>query len=697
MPATTERDPLLERAWRVHFDALDVPLSEANAATAAEVERVIEAQPVLPVAIGENLGAYRVEEILGCGGQAVVYLGRHALVDRTAALKVPLRAVSSRLMEEARSLAGLNHPHIVRMEDVVLDGERGFLVLEHLKGGTLAELLDESPRGLPEARVLAIARGIAEALAWAHGKGVVHRDLKPQNVLFDEHGTCKVADFGIGKAIGDVLLASLSRGTRTGSVGTPLYLAPEQALPELLAGGDLDGRADLFSLGKLLYHMLTGRRPLTVLPLSHLRPDLGLGWQELMYALLEEDRARRPASADEVLARLAALGAGAVAEDGEVPVAEAGPEGADAAEAKAADEVEADAEAADAATPGVDVTEPRPTSEAAEDATLPIPRTREMPVPRIDGPRLSFAGLAGFLLLPTMVFGLAGAALPVCVEADFRGSLMVVATGLVYGWLLSLAVLLEWGATRRVRIFSVGTQLGLLMLTAGVELFAFGFGDRSFRLEGGAYWALVVGLPLGTIGLFGLCLKMFLTPDLVRLIAARGEQTPKAGGGRFHLTVLAAGVLLIGLAFAFGGDLRPYSAGTARLNAIKQVLLTIGWTLFGTGLVLLNGWALERSLRGSVRVFGLALGGGITLIAISIALLGAGLGWRDVIQLLSGPSWALGIGLPLLINGVGLFIFQLVRLMHPALALHGSTRAATPLERARAYLRGVLRRGSAAP
>ncbi len=645
-------DAQLARAWRTLFDAVDAPLSEANRETAEELGRDLDQRSLLPVALGETLGAYRVESVLGVGGQAVVYLGRHALVNRTAALKVPLRDVSDRLMVEARSLADLNHPHIVRMEDVVLQESRAFLVLEHLKGGSLADLLEQHPKGLPEERVLGIARSVAEALSWAHAKGVVHLDLKPQNVLFDEHGNCKVTDFGIGKSLGEVLIRSLSRGTRTGGLGTPLYLAPEQAMPELLAPGErLDGRADLYSLGKLLYHMLTGRQPLAVLPLSHVRPDCQPGWEKLIFQLLEEDRARRVESATAVECRL-----------GEIALELARAQSAVFVEEAAAE-----------------------ISQAGEAA----------PVQSRTAPRVQpFHSLGRYFFLPSMIFAFAGLSLPVGSLDSFYGSSLLVQTGLIFGSMLALAVLLEWAATRQVRVLSLSSQAGLLVLTAGVGLFAFGFGDVGFRMEGGAYWALAVGLPLLVLGLLVLCMKMFLSHDLQRMLASDSPEAASAGSaGLFHLAVLAGGVALVAIAFFQGGDLEPYSAGSPRANAIKQVLLSVGWTLFGLGLFLTNSWGIERRLRGKVRVFSAALGGALLLLALSVALLASGLGWTEVIRHLSGPSWALGIGLPLLINAVGLLSFQLLKLLHPRLerppaSPGGTSSRPSPIERARAWLLG---------
>src|SRR5581483_8622194 len=190
---------------------------------------------------------------------------------RKVAYKVPRRDVGDRLAREAKLVARLVHRSIVQVVDLSLEGPLPFLVLELCPGGSLEERLEAaSPDGLPLDPVFAVATSVLEALAFAHGQGVIHRDIKPANILFDAEDRAKVADFGIGTlaAGGDELSLSHEASKQSLLAGTPLYLAPEQENPALREGGALDGRADLFSFGKVLFQMLTGASPRTIRPPS---------------------------------------------------------------------------------------------------------------------------------------------------------------------------------------------------------------------------------------------------------------------------------------------------------------------------------------------------------------------------------------------------------------------------------------------
>ncbi len=200
---------------------------------------------------------YHPMELLGYGGMAEVYLAHDAVLNRDVALKVLSRRyadddeVVERFRSEARSAAALCHPNIVSIYDrgETEDGTY-YIVMEYLPGGTLKErILREGP--LPARAAAAVAIQVAEALREAHRNDVVHRDVKPQNVLLTESGDAKVADFGIARA------ASSTTLTRTGVVlGSVHYMSPEQAV-----GALVDSRSDLYSLGVVLYEMLTGELP----------------------------------------------------------------------------------------------------------------------------------------------------------------------------------------------------------------------------------------------------------------------------------------------------------------------------------------------------------------------------------------------------------------------------------------------------
>ena len=249
------------------------------------------------LAEGAVVGHYRVERILGMGGQAVVYLGRHVrLKSRLVAIKVPHGTETYRMLREADVMARLDHPGVVSILDLDAEAETPYLVLDYCTGGSLADRIEaEGP--LSEGEILRITRELLEALRFAHLREVIHRDLKPENVLFDSSGQPQIGDFGLGKIVAEQVSLSLSQASRTGIAGTPLYMAPEQERP----GAPVDARADLYALGKLIYAMLTGQSPRTLRPVEHLRSGLELPWSDLVFALTETFPDARPADADAVL------------------------------------------------------------------------------------------------------------------------------------------------------------------------------------------------------------------------------------------------------------------------------------------------------------------------------------------------------------------------------------------------------------
>jgi tRNA A-37 threonylcarbamoyl transferase component Bud32 len=208
--------------------------------------------------IGELIGGrYEIEELVGTGGMSSVYRARDSVLERRVALKVLHEHFSAdpeyveRFRREARAIARLNHPNIVTVIDRGEFGKRQFIVFEHIPGENLKEIVEREGQ-LPVAQALALTHQIARGLAFAHQHGVVHRDVKPQNVLVDESGTAKVTDFGIARSLdpGEEL-------TQTGTLlGTSDYIAPEQA-----SGEPVDARSDQYSLGVLLYELLTGEVP----------------------------------------------------------------------------------------------------------------------------------------------------------------------------------------------------------------------------------------------------------------------------------------------------------------------------------------------------------------------------------------------------------------------------------------------------
>jgi len=209
--------------------------------------------------IGQSLGRYHILEQLGEGGMAVVFKAFDTRLERKVAVKVisPFKQqdekVLKRFEREAKALAQLSHPNIVKVLDFGEQGGLHYLVMEYLRGGTLKSRLGK-PIPCQEAARLLLP--VAQALEFSHQRGIVHRDVKPSNLLFSETRELMLSDFGIAKILdaGDAL-----RLTSTNvMIGTPDYMAPEQ-----IHSKDVDHRADIYSLGVVLYEMITGRKPFT--------------------------------------------------------------------------------------------------------------------------------------------------------------------------------------------------------------------------------------------------------------------------------------------------------------------------------------------------------------------------------------------------------------------------------------------------
>lgn len=285
--------------------------------------------------IGRVLDArYRIEGVLGAGGVGVVYRAVHTGLRRPVALKVlrhgfeELASLRRRFEREARILSQLNHPNIVGLTDYGICDDMPYLVMELLEGRSLADLIDED--GPPDPAVaLDIVRGIVRGLAFAHGRSVLHRDLKPGNVFLqalpDEPHHPKLLDFGLAKIYADEEGAEDEPTlTKAGTIiGTPAYMAPEQA-----AGSAVDARADVYAAGVLLFELLTGRPPFmeerrSDLFRSHMvdpvpdpasfRAGLMLhdDLQALLLRALEKEPADRYADGSELLAAFDALPIGA--------------------------------------------------------------------------------------------------------------------------------------------------------------------------------------------------------------------------------------------------------------------------------------------------------------------------------------------------------------------------------------------------
>jgi eukaryotic-like serine/threonine-protein kinase len=249
-------------------------------------------------------GRYRLERPLGHGGMASVFAARDTGLDRAVAVKLLAENLAGdeelrkRFLREARLAARLSHPNVVSVFDAGEDDGRPYIVMELVEGETLAE------RGrvpLVEARALAVqaARGLAQA----HDAGLIHRDIKPGNLLVRVDGTLKIADFGIARA------AETTALTQAGTVlGTAAYLAPEQAL-----GEEVTPAADVYSLGAVLYELLTGRPPfefdsladlaeqqraMAITPVRELAPQVSRDLEDLVMRCLARNPAYRPSAAE---------------------------------------------------------------------------------------------------------------------------------------------------------------------------------------------------------------------------------------------------------------------------------------------------------------------------------------------------------------------------------------------------------------
>jgi len=220
--------------------------------------------------VREAIGHYRILEKLGSGGMGEVWKAEDTRLNRLVALKIlpPDKTLDPdrkrRFVQEARSASALHHPHIITIYDIGSDGDQDYIAMEYIAGSTLEHAIGD--KGLSFKQAINWGIQIADALARAHAKGIVHRDVKPGNIMVDESGV-KVLDFGLSKLLetpladgaGDTVTIRQVAQTEEGKlVGTVAYMSPEQA-----EGRPVDARSDIFSFGALLYEMLTGRRPFT--------------------------------------------------------------------------------------------------------------------------------------------------------------------------------------------------------------------------------------------------------------------------------------------------------------------------------------------------------------------------------------------------------------------------------------------------
>jgi serine/threonine protein kinase len=270
--------------------------------------------------IGRNVGPYALQGVLGGGGFAWVVSAVRAGAEEQVAVKLlkPKYAqdkqFTARFLNEAAVAGELRHPHIIRILHVGQDGDTPYFAMPRYRG-SLAQRLEAEP--VPsEQEVARTARDIARALAFAHETGIIHRDIKPNNILLNEAGEAVLTDFGIARAVAGYVSSTGKRMT----IGTPHYISPEQA-----RGQALDGRTDLYALGVTMYRAAVGRLPFRAddwfelarlhveeppAPPRSIRPELSRPFEKIVLTCLEKDREHRYPTARELAEDLEGILAG---------------------------------------------------------------------------------------------------------------------------------------------------------------------------------------------------------------------------------------------------------------------------------------------------------------------------------------------------------------------------------------------------
>lgn len=288
--------------------------------------------PPPPVSeVAPHFPQLEILDLLGHGGMGVVYRARQPHLDRLVALKVlPVDAArdpsfTERFTREARALAKINHPGIVGIHDFGRAGPFYFLVMEYVDGVDLRRMLEA--RRIEAAQALGLVMQICEALQFAHDRGVVHRDIKPGNILVDRTGRVKIADFGLAKLL-DPTVPDVTLTAAHHVMGTPSYMAPEQMTSPLA----VDHRADIYSLGVVFYEMLTGNLPVGRFPPPSRKVEVDVRLDEVVLRTLEQEPDRRYQHARDVRTDVASIGteppaprAGAGAGVGPTPAASGDP------------------------------------------------------------------------------------------------------------------------------------------------------------------------------------------------------------------------------------------------------------------------------------------------------------------------------------------------------------------------------------
>ena len=269
---------------------------------------------------GQKIPGYKITNKLGAGAMATVFKAKQISLDRMVAIKVLPRKFTTnpqfieRFYAEGRAAAQLNHPNIVQAYDVGKAGEYHYFVMEYVEGSTVYDEIVKSKR-YNEADAIEIAIQVAEALQHAHERGLIHRDVKPKNIMLTKSGVAKLADMGLARAISDKEAAEAEQGK---AFGTPYYISPEQIRGEV----NISPAADIYSLGATLYHMLTGAVPFDgknpsavmhkhlkaeLVPPDHVNQKLSAGISEVIEMMMAKDPRARYRSCKDLIGDLLAV------------------------------------------------------------------------------------------------------------------------------------------------------------------------------------------------------------------------------------------------------------------------------------------------------------------------------------------------------------------------------------------------------
>jgi serine/threonine-protein kinase len=294
--------------------------------TATQAQRVRnalkEAKGTLPT---HQIPGYQILGKIGAGAMAVVYKAKQISLNRVVAVKVLPQRFSEnpdyveRFYKEGQAAGKLNHPNIVQAVDVGESGGHHYFVMEFVDGKTLYDDL-AAGKVFSEQEALGIIIQVAEALRHAHSLGLIHRDVKPKNIMINKEGIVKLADMGLARETTDIEAAKTEKGK---AYGTPYYISPEQIHGEM----DIDGRADIYGLGATFYHLVTGRVPFMaedpvevmkkhlkdqLVPPDHINTTLSAGVSEVIEVMMAKNRDERYSNIDELLVDLKAVRAGQV-------------------------------------------------------------------------------------------------------------------------------------------------------------------------------------------------------------------------------------------------------------------------------------------------------------------------------------------------------------------------------------------------